>query len=120
MLTTDCTGIAYASTALTGQQGQDLLAEAVKSLLAAHDGEAQALWSLSYEQHAEAPAPSTETSQSNILKFQDPPLDFVFDDAIIENVQAAWQKILPEADDFMVFRERGDDAEEEAEEEDEE
>ncbi|THX95685.1 hypothetical protein D6D02_07432 [Aureobasidium pullulans] len=112
--------IAYASTALTGQQGQDILAEAVKSLLAAHDGEAQALWSLSYEQHAEAPAPSSETSQSNILKFQDPPLDFVFDDAIIENVQAAWQKILPEADDFMVFRERGDDAEEEAEEEDEE
>ena len=47
-------------------------------------------------------------------------MDFVFDDAIIENVQTAWQKILPEADDFMVFRERSDDAEEEAEEEDEE
>ncbi|KAI4736162.1 hypothetical protein E4T50_13343 [Aureobasidium sp. EXF-12298] len=109
--------IAYASTAVTGQQGQELLAEAIKALLAAQDGEAQALWSLSYEQHAEAVAPSTETSQSSILKFQDPPLDFVFDDAIIENVQAAWQTILPEADDFMVFGERNEDAQEEAEDE---
>ncbi|KAI4726134.1 hypothetical protein E4T49_06079 [Aureobasidium sp. EXF-10728] len=106
--------IAYASTALTGQQGQELLAEAIKSLLAAQEGDAQALWSLSYEQHAEAVAPSSQTS-SSILKFQDAPLDFVFDDAIIENVQAAWQTILPEADDFMVFGERGGDAEEEAE-----
>jgi hypothetical protein len=73
--------------------------------LTAQDGEAQPLWSLSYEQHVEVAAPSTETS-SNILKFQDVPLDFVFDDAIIENVQAAWQKILPEGDDFMVFGER--------------
>ncbi|KAH0382719.1 hypothetical protein KCU92_g5981, partial [Aureobasidium melanogenum] len=109
--------IAYASTAVTGQQGQELLAEAIKALLAAQDGEAQALWSFSYEQHAEAVAPSTETSQSSILKFQDPPLDFVFDDAIIENVQAAWQTILPEADDFMVFGERNEDAQEEAEDE---
>ncbi|KAH0362153.1 hypothetical protein KCU65_g8219, partial [Aureobasidium melanogenum] len=109
--------IAYASTALTGQEGQELLAEAIKSLLAAHDGETQALWSLSYEQHAEAVSPSPETSQSSILKFQDPPLDFVFDDAIIENVQAAWQTILPEADDFMVFGERNEDAQEEAEDE---
>ncbi|KAG9746822.1 hypothetical protein KCU73_g7514, partial [Aureobasidium melanogenum] len=109
--------IAYASTAVTGQQGQELLAEAIKALLAAQDGEAQALWSLSYEQHAEAVAPSTETFQSSILKFQDPPLDFVFDDAIIENVQAAWQTILPEADDFMVFGERNEDAQEEAEDE---
>jgi hypothetical protein len=76
--------------------------------LTAQDGEAQALWSLSYEQHAEVAASSTETS-SNILKFQDTPLDFVFDDAIIENVQAAWQKILPESDDFMVFGERDTD-----------
>ena len=68
-------------------------------------------------QHAEALASSTETSQSSILKFQDPPLDFVFDDAIIENVQAAWQRILPEADDFMVFGERNEDAQEEAEDE---
>lgn len=62
-------------------------------------------------------APSTETFQSSILKFQDPPLDFVFDDAIIENVQAAWQTILPEGDDFMVFGERNEDAQEEAEDE---
>ncbi|KAH0342779.1 hypothetical protein KCU81_g5470, partial [Aureobasidium melanogenum] len=109
--------VAYSSTALAGQQGQELLAEAIKSLLAAQDCEAQALWSLSYEQHAEAVASSNETSQSNILKFQDPPLDFVFDDAIIENVQAAWQTILPEADDFMVFGERNEDAQEEAEDE---
>ncbi|CAD0098720.1 unnamed protein product [Aureobasidium mustum] len=109
--------IAYASTALTGQQGQELLAEAIKMLLAAQDGEAQALWSLSYEQHAEALASSAEASQSSILKFQDPPLDFVFDDAIIENVQAAWQRILPEADDFMVFGKRNEDAQEEAEDE---
>ncbi|KEQ72743.1 hypothetical protein M436DRAFT_47355 [Aureobasidium namibiae CBS 147.97] len=109
--------IAYASTAVTGQEGQELLAEAVKSLLAAQDGESQALWSLSYEQHAEATAPSTETS-SSILKFQDPPLDYVFDDAIIENVQAAWQRILPEADDFMVFGER--DADDQEAEDDEE
>ncbi|KAI4721528.1 hypothetical protein E4T48_02128 [Aureobasidium sp. EXF-10727] len=106
--------IAYASTALTGQQGQELLGEAIKSLLAAQEGDAQALWSLSYEQHAEAVAPSSQTS-SSILKFQDAPLDFVFDDGIIENVQAAWQTILPEADDFMVFGERGGDAEDEAE-----
>jgi hypothetical protein len=45
-----------------------------------------------------------------MFKFQDAPLDFVFDDAIIENVQAAWEKILPGAEDFMVFRERGDEA----------
>ncbi|KAI5198920.1 hypothetical protein E4T39_06527 [Aureobasidium subglaciale] len=107
--------IAYASTALTGQQGQELLAEAIDSLLAAHDGEAKALWSLAYEQHSETGAPSSEASQSSILKFQDAPLDFAFDDAIIENVQAAWQKILPEADDFMVFSDRGEDAEEETE-----
>lgn len=62
-------------------------------------------------------APSTENSQSSILKFQDPSLDFVFDDAIIENVQAAWQTILPEADDFMVFGERNEDVQEEAEDE---
>ncbi|KAK6001164.1 hypothetical protein QM012_003247 [Aureobasidium pullulans] len=109
--------IAYASTAVTGQQGQELLAEAVKMLLAAQDGEAEALWSLNYEQHAEAVAPSNETSQSSILKFQDPPLDFVFDDAIIENVQAAWQTILPAADDFMVFGERDENAQDEAEDE---
>ncbi|KAG9659072.1 hypothetical protein KCU64_g4094, partial [Aureobasidium melanogenum] len=109
--------IAYASTAVTGQQGQELLIEAIKMLLAAQDGEAQALWSLSYQQHAEAVAPSTEISQSHILKFQDPPLDFAFDDAIIENVQAAWQNILPEADDFMVFGERNEDAQEKAEDE---
>jgi hypothetical protein len=107
----DWIGVAYASTAVTGPQGQELLAEAVKSLLTAQDGEAQALWSLSYEQHAEVAAPSTETS-SRILKFQDAPLDFVFDDAIIENVQAAWQKILPEGDDFMVFGERDADDQE--------
>jgi hypothetical protein len=51
------------------------------------------------------------------LKFQDAPLDFVFDDAILENVQAAWQKILPEADDFMVFGERNADDQEEVEDE---
>ncbi|KAI4754702.1 hypothetical protein E4T52_13178 [Aureobasidium sp. EXF-3400] len=94
------------------QAGQELLAEAVKSLLAAQDGEAQALWSLSYEHHAEVAVPSTETS-SSIFKFQEAPLDYVFDDTIIENVQAAWQKILPEADDFMVFGERDGDAQEE-------
>ena len=52
------------------------------------------------------------------MKFQDPPLDYVFDDAIIENVQAAWQRILPEADDFMVFGER--DADDQEAEDDEE
>ena len=106
----------YASTILTGDQGRNLVAEAVKALLSAHDVDAQVLWSLSYEQHAQSPALSAEASelQLNILKFQDAPLDYAFDDAIIENVQTAWQKILPGADDFMVFRERGDDAGEEA------
>ncbi|KAI5252833.1 hypothetical protein E4T42_03168 [Aureobasidium subglaciale] len=107
--------IVYASTALTGQQGQQLLAQAISSLLAAHDNEAKALWSLVYEQHSEMGILSPEASQSSILKFQDAPLDFAFDDAIIENVQAAWQKILPEADDFMVFRDRGEATEEDAE-----
>lgn len=106
----------YASTILTGKDGRDLVAEAVKSLLSAHDGDAQILWSLSYEQRAGPSSSSVEApeSQTNILKFQDAPLDYTFDDAIVENVQAAWQKILPEADDFMVFRERGDDAGEDA------
>ena len=87
--------------------------------MAAQDGEAQALWSLSYEQHAEVATPSTESS-SGILKFQDAPLDFVFDDSIIENVQAAWKRILPKADDFMVFGNRDAEEQEEKEENEDE
>lgn len=119
LLTMDSIGVAYASTALTGERGNELLSEAINALISTNDNEAQALWSLSYEQHAESSSASTETSQSptNVLKLQDPPLDFAFDDVIIENVQAAWQKILPGADDFMVFRERGDEADDEETEE---
>jgi hypothetical protein len=104
------TGVLYASTALGGQKGFELLRIAVDGLLSAVDvtPAPSVLWSASYQQR---PSSGTEllptNTDTNIIRFPVPTMDLAFDDAVLDNVKDVWQKILGEAaGEFLVFQDR--------------
>lgn len=112
------TGSIYASTS----GPTSLLDEAVKRLLAvmADTSQPVILWCLKYEQQGpgadhSGSDPKTNAEDGTVI-FPSPSLDLAFDEAVLDAVKEAWQRIIgPEAKDFLVFEERnpvGDEDEE--------
>lgn len=125
MLTRIKIGVLYASIALPAESGFQRLDEAVKSLLenvvpatAPDDASttnaptpAKVLWRLQYQQsspRASTPRRSSEATDK-ILVLPSMPLDLVFDDAMLDGVKDAWQRVMGEdvsEEEFMVFESR--------------
>lgn len=107
-VTDSSSGILYASAQLGGTAGSELLQVAVRELLAAVEvtPAPTVLWSVQYQQR---PSSGSENlpAGAHILKFPPSPLDLAFDDKVLENVKAIWQKIVGEdAGEFLVFQDR--------------
>lgn len=110
-LANQLTGILYASVALSGDKGAELLKKAVGALLSSIDASPvpSILWSAQYQQRPSSGAEALrENNDPRVIRFNPVPIDLAFDDTILENnVQAAWQKILgDEAEEFLVFQDR--------------
>lgn len=74
------------------------------------------LWTLTYEQSIKAPVAqvTSAASQSNVMCFQGPSLDTVFDEAILESVRDAWQKITgDDPSEFLKLTDRNNEPAEE-------
>ena len=126
-------GIIYAQTLLPHPDGSILLARTVQKFLNAilEDTTPEILWTLSYtkqvprslpSEHCSDKTPSvvdpiTEhrsrdqsiTMQSRIIKLPELGLDLALDDSVLEEVKAAWKKIVGEeeaAKGFMLFEDR--------------
>lgn len=100
--------ILYASTALSGDEGFDLLQKAVQALLSAvgTTPPPSILWTVKYQQQ---PSSGSESISINdhVLRFPPPALDLAFDDSILDNVKNVWQQIMGEdTSDFLVFQDR--------------
>ena len=88
--------------------GSQLLQKATEALLSAVDASPRptVLWSVRYEQQ---PSSGFETlpTGDHVLSFPPPSLDLAFDDTVLDNVKAVWQKIAgDDAGEFLVFQER--------------
>lgn len=108
MLLTIGEGIIYASVALSGEPGAESLKKAVAALLASVEGDTRPaiLWSVAYEQQPSSGVEVLPTGE-HVLRFPATPLDLAFDDAVLENVQDIWRKIMgDDAGEFLVFPER--------------
>jgi len=67
------------------------------------------LWTLTFEQHASAPTAQVarDSSRPEILRFQGPALDTVYDEEILSSVREAWKIITGQNEDgFMKFEDR--------------
>lgn len=65
------------------------------------------LWTVQYRQHASSGSEALPVGNEHILNFPPPSMDLAFDDAILDNVKDAWQKIVGEdAGDFLAFQDR--------------
>ncbi|KAF2839876.1 rab geranylgeranyl transferase escort protein, partial [Patellaria atrata CBS 101060] len=103
--------VLYASCSTTSQEGSALLAEAVRQLLLALNGDPASilLWSLSYDHRAqdskELDCPPASYND-NTIAFSSSSSDLAFEDSVLEEVKLAWEKIMsgePDAGDFMVI-----------------
>ncbi|KAH4003452.1 Rab proteins geranylgeranyltransferase [Parastagonospora nodorum] len=102
--------VLYASTALRGKLGFQLLSRAVDTLLASVDVSPapSLLWSTQYQQR---PTSGTEVlptgNDDRVLRFPPPSADLAFDDNIFDHVKDVWEKIMGgEGGDFLVFQDR--------------
>jgi len=93
---------------------QDLITMGIMRLLhMSREPEApQVLWSLRYQQ-CSPEHPSTDSDQvidsreDGFVRLPSAPLDLVFDEAILDTVKSAWERILGgDAQDFLVFEDR--------------
>jgi hypothetical protein len=100
----------YASTALGGSDGFQLLQLAINALLSGTDitPSPAVLWSLQYEQRVGAESGVLPThSDDHTLVFPPVPLDLASVDSVLDHVKEAWQKIMgDEAGEFLVFADR--------------
>lgn len=103
--------VIYASIAQSLDKSSTILETAVSQLLASTGEEPRAsvLWSLTYEQHTASPAARVVQNSScpEILRFEGPALDTVYDEEILNSVREAWKMVTgQEDDDFMKFEDR--------------
>lgn len=101
--------ILYASTSLSSEKGFWLLEMAVDALLEAIDVSSKpvVLWSAQYRQHASSGSETLPADSQQVLSFAPPSMDLAFDDSILDNVKAVWQKITgEEGGEFLVFQDR--------------
>jgi hypothetical protein len=105
------TGILYASTSQSGDQGFQLLEKAVDTLL--HLPElgpaAEVLWQMRFEQRPGGSTTSVSSTHTHdhILQFAPSQLDLALDDGVLEEVKTVWEKIVGDhAGDFLVFEDR--------------
>lgn len=103
--------VIYASIAQSLDKSSAVLETAVSQLLASTGEEPRPhiLWALTYEQHVAAPTAqiTRDTSNPNLLRFQGPALDTVYDEEILHSVKEAWETITGQNDDdFMKFDDR--------------
>lgn len=102
-------GILYASTSVSSENGFVLLSKAVDALLASVDVSPapDVLWSAQYQQHASSGAEILPADNERVLSFPSPSMDLAFDDTILDNVKVVWQNIVGEdGGDFLVFQDR--------------
>jgi len=74
------------------------------------------LWTLTYEQSTNTPLAQVtfDSSRPNVMRFQGPSLDTVFDEAILESVRDAWQKITgDDPSEFLHLTDRNNEPAEE-------
>jgi hypothetical protein len=100
----------YASTALGGSDGFQLLQFATDALLSGADvtPSPAILWSLQYEQRAGAESSVLPTHpDDHALVFPPVPLDLATVDSVLDHVKEAWQEIMgDEGGEFLVFADR--------------
>lgn len=102
-------GILYASTSLSSDKGFELLKKAIRGLLVAVlvNPMPDILWSAEYRQHASSGSEALPDGNEHVLRFPTPSMDLAFDDAILDNVEEVWQKIVGEdGGEFLVFQDR--------------
>ncbi|KAI9737939.1 MAG: Rab proteins geranylgeranyltransferase component A [Cirrosporium novae-zelandiae] len=111
--------VLYAYTLANGQKGQDLLLDAVNTIISNLQMTPlpQVLWSLQYTQtfrHSESDPALQPNIDSNILLFPELELDLSLEDDVVDQVREVWHRIQPGADEteFMRFEERGEDGQE--------
>ncbi|KAF3008606.1 Rab proteins geranylgeranyltransferase component A [Curvularia kusanoi] len=102
--------VLYASTSLSPDQGFQLLKEAVDALLdavAAGEPKATVLWSVQYRQRASSGGETLPADCQQVARFPAPSMDLAFDDRVLDDVKAVWQKITGGGDEeFLVFQDR--------------
>ncbi|KAJ4380990.1 Rab proteins geranylgeranyltransferase component A [Didymella sp. IMI 355093] len=99
----------YASTSLSSEKGCVLLRKAVDALLASVEVSPTpgVLWSAQYQQNASSGSEILPANSKQVISFPPPSLDLAFDDTILDNVKAVWQKIVGEdGGEFLVFQDR--------------
>ena len=100
------TGILYCTT-ISSPVATVLMEMAINILLSSvKDGDAQVIYKLSYKQYADNPSDDDVGVAAQI-----PSLDLVFNDRIIDQVEATWKEIMGQepgasATEFMKFEER--------------
>jgi RAB protein geranylgeranyltransferase component A len=102
-------GLLYASTSLSSEKGRVLLRRAVDALLASVEVSPTpgVLWSAQYRQNASSGSEILPANSKQVISFPPPSLDLAFDDTILDNVKAVWQKIVGEdGGEFLVFQDR--------------
>ncbi|KAF2737499.1 rab geranylgeranyl transferase escort protein-like protein [Polyplosphaeria fusca] len=102
--------ILYASTSLSGQRGQELVKNAVDTLLHSIgiNPIPTILWSMQYEQRADvALQPTSFYNGDRVLGFSPLNPDLAFDDSILDEVKEIWLRIMGgEGGSFLVFEDR--------------
>jgi hypothetical protein len=108
--TDQISGVLYASTSLSGQQGFSLLKKAVDALLASVEvaSPLNVLWSIEYQHRPTSGTEELPTdTDDHILRFPPPSMDLAFDDTIFERVKVVWERIMgSDAGEFLVFQDR--------------
>jgi hypothetical protein len=82
---------------------------AIDALLEAIDVSSKpaVLWSAQYRQHASSGSETLPADSQQVLSFAPPSMDLAFNDSILDNVKAVWQKITGEEDgEFLIFQDR--------------
>jgi len=110
-----CLAVIYASVAQSLDEAGPVLEAAVNQLVASTGEQPKpaVLWTLTYEQSSDAPASQvvSDPSRPNVLRFQGPSLDTVFDEAILDSVRDAWQKITGnDPSEFLILADRNNEA----------
>jgi hypothetical protein len=100
-MTNITTGVLYASVALPADEGLQVLATAVDSLLKGlGEPSPRVLWSLKYHQR-NIDQPTVPDQRSIVLP--NVPVELGLPDSVLDSVKAAWQQITGETEGFMVF-----------------
>ncbi|GAB7342239.1 hypothetical protein MBLNU457_g0483t1 [Dothideomycetes sp. NU457] len=110
--------VIYASTAQSLDKAGPVLEAAVNQLVASTGEQPKpaVLWTLTYEQSNKAAVAqiTSDPSRPNVMCFQGPSLDTVFDEAILTSVRDAWQKITGDVpSEFLKLADRNDEPAEE-------